>query len=85
MNLTVNTYHYQCLDEIRIEYPQYKSFELVHQAPRGQSLEVQKEGLRKAMMRRGRWSPVAFQIGDMFYIPAATTPALPKEPTLCHE
>ena len=66
----VNIYSYQSLDEIRIDYPDVKSITLVHTAPRGQSHETQREGVRKAMLRRGKWSNTVFQIGERFYINA---------------
>lgn len=83
----VTVQRYQSRRELALEHPEYKSLSLIHQAPRGQSAEVQLEGLRKAMLRRGKWSNLVFQIGEQFWAPAETTPPIhaPKEPTLCHE
>lgn len=80
-------YLYQDQDEIRLDHPYYKSFELIYQSIPGSTVEMQTEGIRKAFLRKGKWSPIVFRIGNQFWIPASKTPPIlsPKEQTLCHE
>jgi len=67
---------FQNKTELTVEHPEVKNWRMIYQAPRGQHAEAQTEGVRKAMNKAGTQSPTVYQIGDLFWIPATTTPTL---------
>ncbi len=79
---TIAVKHYQNTQELKIEFPQVKHWQLIYHAPRGQS-QPQAEALTKAIQKAGRADTTVYKIGELYYVPTHATISNPSPRCIC--